>query len=148
MEKKIAIYPGSFNPFTIGHLDILKRALKIFDEVYIVYLTNIKKKNVNIDYVLREKQMNILERIPGVKVVNADDLTVNVAKSIGANFIIRGLRNTTDFEYEKNIARINEILSPDIMTVFIMSDPKYDNISSSMVRELQSYNQDVSQFII
>lgn len=148
MKKKIAIYPGSFNPFTIGHLDILKRALKIFDEVYVVYLTNIKKKNANIDYVLREKQMNILEHIPGVKVVNGDDLTVNVAKSIGANFIIRGLRDTTDFEYEKNIARINEILSPDIMTIFILSDPKFDNISSSMVRELQSYNQDVSQFII
>lgn len=147
MEKKIAIYPGSFNPFTVGHKNILDKALKIFDRVYVVFLKNNSKLDKSVDYVLMDDQMKRLEEIPNVHVCTSNCMTVDVCKQLDAKFIIRGIRDCKDFEYEKNISRINEILSPCVQTVFILSDPKYDNISSSMVRELISYNCDTSQFI-
>lgn len=146
MEKRIAVYPGSFNPFTVGHKNILDRALKLFDDVYVVFTANSSKSN-EIDYDLRQKQIFKLNTIPHVHACTRDTLTVDSCKQFGANFIVRGLRDTSDFEYEKNTARVNEILSPDMQTVFILPKPMYDNVSSSMVRELKKYNVDASQFV-
>lgn len=147
---KRAIYSGSFYPFTVGHLDILEQAKGLFDEVVVFFAKNSNKNN-NDDYInlIVENQKQKLKDYYGVNVVEGDKMTIDVAKEYDCNYIIRGLRNTQDFEYEKNIANLNKIISPYLTTVFLLpSKPIYENISSSFVREMIKYGKDIKQYII
>jgi pantetheine-phosphate adenylyltransferase len=130
-----AIFPGSFDPFTLGHLDILKRSLFLFDEITVGVGKNINKKTMFSE----EERISFIEQCfkdePKIKVESYDGLTIDFCKKLGANFIVRGIRNNGDFEFEKAIARTNRKLSK-IETVFLLTSAKTSFISSSIVREL------------
>ena len=143
------IYPGSFDPITIGHLDIIKRLNKMFDEVVIAILINeakhslfsIKERKQLIENEIKEFQLD------NVKVKTFEGLLVDFAKKENSKIIVRGLRAVTDYEYEMNIAQFNSSLYEDLETIFLLSDPKFSFISSSGVRELASFGGDVSKFV-
>lgn len=147
MEKKIALFPGSFDPITKGHKSIVERALPMFDRIVVAVGTNTAKNSV---FPL-EKRIEWIERTfaqyDNVEVVTFNSLTVDFCREIGAKYILRGLRNSTDFQYERNIARINQELDSEIETIFLMTKPDDAAISSSLVREILSFGRDVSQFI-
>ena len=146
--KKTAIFPGSFDPFTRGHHDIVMRSLKLFDEVIVGIGYNSTKKNryFEIDLMV-EKIRSVYVDIPGVKVVVYNELTSTLAKKYDAQFLIRGLRNTTDFEYENTISQMNRYLNEDLETVFLITSPQYAAISSTVIREVHRYGGDVSEFL-
>lgn len=142
-----AIYPGSFDPVTFGHLDIITRASKIADEVVVGVLTNNSKRPL-FSVEERVKMLeDVTKELPNVKVIPFHGLTVEFAKEIEANVIIRGLRAVTDFEYELQMAQTNRQLDGELETLFLTTDLRYSNISSSAVREIASYHRDVSQFV-
>ena len=145
--KKIALFPGSFDPFTRGHEDIVLRGLQLFDEVVIGIGRNARKER----YFPLEQMMTLVERAfsqqPAVRVMSYDDLTANVARDIGAKFLLRGLRNTTDFEYENGISQVNRYVYEDVETVFLITSPHLAPISSSIIRDLHRYGQDVDEFL-
>lgn len=140
-----AVYAGSFNPFTIGHLSVLKRALPLFEKIYVVVGRNVDKDSAE-SVSISELQKKLI-KYGNVEVAQWNGLTVDFAKNHNAEFLLRGVRSVADFEYEKNMADINKKLS-GIETVLLFSDPEYASISSSMVRELQKFGVDVSKFII
>lgn len=144
---KIGIFAGSFDPITKGHEDIVLQAMPLFDEIIIAIGINIDKKYM---FPL-EKRVKLIEntfaKYPKVKVVSYEGLTVELCKKMNANFIIRGLRNTTDFEYESIIAEANKKLNPEVETVFFLSDPTLRCISSTVVRDLIKNNADLKDFI-
>ena len=145
--KRIAFFPGSFDPFTKGHEDIVKRGLKLFDEIIIGIGTNTTKKRY---FDIADIQLAIEKAFKGndrVKVAHYDDLTATVARQYGAQFIIRGLRNTTDFEYENTISQVNRQVNPGLETVFLITSPEYAPISSTIVRELHKYGADITPYI-
>ena len=130
-----AIFPGSFDPFTLGHLDILKRSLPLFDEIVVGVGNNIEKKTMfSVDERISFIKNCFLKK-QKISVKSYDGLTIDFCKEIGANFIVRGIRNNGDFEFEKAIARTNRKLSK-IETVFLLTSAKTSFISSSIVREL------------
>ena len=144
--KKIAFFPGSFDPFTKGHEDIVLRGLTLFDEVIIGIGHNANKAR----YFTIEKMINWIEETfdgKAVKVVSYNDLTANVAKDMGAEFLIRGLRNTTDFEYENSIAQVNRYLVENLETVFLITAPHLAPISSTIIRDLHRYGTNVDDFL-
>ena len=145
MSKK-ALFSGTFDPFTIGHHALIKRALCLVDEIIIAVGINIGKKTM----FSLEERIDSIKKIyaeeNSIKVISYNSLTIDLAKELKVNFILRGIRNITDFEYEKNMAEINRHLS-GIETVFLLSEPEYGYISSSLVRELISYNKDISYLI-
>jgi pantetheine-phosphate adenylyltransferase, bacterial len=145
MGKK-ALFSGTFDPFTIGHYEIVKRSLCFADELLIAVGVNFGKNTL---FSLDER-VNTIKKIYAederINVVSYDSLTVDLAKESGIDFILRGIRNINDFEYEKNMADINRKLS-GIETVFLFSEPEYNHISSSLVRELISYKKDISNLI-
>jgi pantetheine-phosphate adenylyltransferase len=146
--KKIAIFPGSFDPFTMGHHDIVMRSLNLFDEVIIGIGYNSTKKNRYFDIDLMvEKISSVYVRTPEVKVVVYNELTSTLAKKYEADFLIRGLRNTTDFEYENTISQMNRYLNSALETVFLITSPQYAAISSTVIREVHRYGGDVSEFL-
>ncbi|MEK9603178.1 MAG: pantetheine-phosphate adenylyltransferase [Flavobacteriaceae bacterium] len=143
---KSAVFPGSFDPITLGHLDIIERSIPLFDEIIIAVGTNSNKK-----YMFElEKRMAFIEETfsehKNVKVTQYEGLTIEYCKKIKANFIIRGLRNPADFEFEKAIAHTNRLLS-GIETVFLLTAAKTSFISSSIVREIVSNNGDYTQLV-
>ncbi len=142
----VGVYPGSFDPVTLGHLDIIKRSSKIVDRL-IGVLNNSAKKPV----FTAEERVHMLELvikdIPNAAVETFDGLTVEFAKSLGATVMFRGLRAVTDFEYEIQIAQTNHALNPDIDTVFLTTSVKYSYLSSSIVKEVASYEGDISKFV-
>ena len=144
MEKN-AIFAGSFNPFTIGHASIVERALRLFDHIYIVVGVNADKPSHDID-----RNVDFIKSLynnhPQIDVLLWSGLIVELARQKNVSFLIRGLRNTTDFEYERNMADINRSLS-GIETVFFPTLPQHAAISSSVVRELMSYGADISKMI-
>ncbi len=146
--KKIAIFPGSFDPYTLGHHDIVMRSLDLFDEVIIGIGYNSTKKSryFEID-VMVEKVESVYENIPGVKVIVYNELTSTLAKKHNAKFLIRGLRNTTDFEYENTISQMNRYLNAELETVFLITSPRYAAISSTIIREVHRFGGDVSEFL-
>ena len=147
-NKKTAIFPGSFDPFTMGHHDIVMRSLKLFDEVIIGIGYNSTKKNRYFDiHLMVEKIQSVYVDIPEVKVVVYNELTSTLAKTYGADFLIRGLRNTTDFEYENTISQMNRYLNSSLETVFLITSPQYAAISSTVIREVHRYGGDVSEFL-
>lgn len=147
MNKKVALFPGSFDPFTKGHEDIVLRSLALFDEVIIALGHNTKKNR----YFDADKMVNYIrlafQNHPNVKVIKYNELTASLAKKHGAMFMIRGLRNTTDFEYENGISQINRYLNASLETVFLITSPQLAPISSSIIREVHKYGGDVTDFL-
>ena len=143
-----AIFPGSFDPITNGHLDVIKRSAQLFEHVYVVILTNTAKKPL---FSAEKRQMLVEDAIKDLSNVTVllkeADLTVNVASQLGAQVIIRALRNAQDFEFEKNIAEMNKNLAPQIETMLLVTDPKYSFVSSSLVKEVARFKGDVSQLV-
>ncbi|MDE6278779.1 MAG: pantetheine-phosphate adenylyltransferase [Paramuribaculum sp.] len=143
-----AFYAGSFNPFTLGHLNIVERALKIFPRVIIGVGLNPAKPSSPEDVEKRLEAIRLgVAHLNGVEVIAYSDLTVREARRRGASVLLRGVRSTTDFDYERNLAEINRAIAPDLDTVILTADPGYSAISSSAVRELSSYGEDVSRFL-
>lgn len=144
---KIALFPGSFDPITKAHVDIVKRSIGLFDKVYIGIGANSTKPGF-LSIETREKMLRaVFEMEPKIHIIAYEGLTVDFCKSIGAAYMIRGIRTVSDFEYEKAIAQMNHSLMPDIESIFIVSKPGYSSISSTIVREILRFNGDVSQFI-
>lgn len=145
--KKTALFPGSFDPFTKGHEDIVLRGLQIFDEIIIAIGYNSKKKRYfEIDDMI-EKIRSCFMDFENIKVDKYEELTAVYAHKHNAHYLLRGLRNTTDFEYENSIAMINKDLYNGLETVFLITSPAYAFISSSIVREVHMYGGDVSKYI-
>lgn len=144
---KIAIYPGSFDPITKGHLDILKNASGIFDKVIIAVARNGEKKG----FLSTEERVELIKKsIEGLDNVEVDafeGLTIEYAKKRGAEILIRGLRAVSDFEYEMQLSQTNSALCDAIKTVFLTTKPKYNFISSSTIREILQNNGDISKFV-
>ena len=144
--KRIATFPGSFDPFTIGHASIVERGLPLFDEIVIGVGVNENKRAL---YTAEERVEHIRQLYadePRVRVVSYSDLTIDLAHREGAKFILRGLRSVKDFEYERDIASMNQRLG-DVETVLLFTDPNYLSISSSVVRELIAFGKDVTDFL-
>lgn len=146
-EMKIALYPGSFDPITNGHLDVLERASRMFDKVVIAVLNHpVKKAFLTVE----ERVKLIIEAtkaMKNVEVSNFNGLTVEYARKIGAKFLIRGLRTITDFEYEIQLCQTNQVIANEIDTVFLSTKPEHNFISSSIVKELASHRTDISKFV-
>ena len=144
---RIGIYPGSFDPVTLGHLDIITRATRLVDLLVIGVLKNSSKKAL----FSAQERVELLERatkgISGVTVEAYDGLLVEFARNRGASVIVRGLRAVTDFEYELQLAQTNHKLNPFVDTVFLTTSVDYAYLSSSIVREIASYGGDISQFV-
>ena len=134
--QKIAVFAGSFDPFTVGHLDIVKRASALFDEVYVLLAVNASKKYLFDEKVRVEMVRKAVENIPNVKVDSFDGLTVDFAKRVGAKYLVRGIRGASDVDYEQTVAWNNRVLCPECETVFLSSAPEHLMVSSSVVREL------------
>ena len=147
MSKRIAVFPGSFDPITKGHEEIIKRGLPLFDEliVGIGYNTN---KHYFFSQDRREHFISkTFEGEPKIKVMRYSGLTVEFCKQVGANYILRGLRTSADFEFERAIAQMNHGMVPEVETIFIVSDPSLSHISSTIVRDILLYQGDVSAFV-
>lgn len=144
-EPRVAIFPGSFNPWTKGHQSILERGLQMFDSVVVMVGVNPLKSSPQRQQSL-EHLHRCLDGMERVSILEWDGLTVDAARSVGARFMLRGVRSVADFEYERNLADVNHMIS-GLETVLLISYPEYSMISSSVVRELQSHGADVSQFI-
>jgi pantetheine-phosphate adenylyltransferase len=145
--KRIAVFPGSFDPFTKGHFDVVMRASKLFDEVVIAIGVNqSKQRYFPIEFMI-PKIEEAFRNVPQVRVVTFQGLTAAYAKSINAHYLVRGLRNTTDFEYENTIAQVNTYQWNELETVFLITDPKLAYISSSIVRDLHRHGADVKDFL-
>ena len=144
---KIAIFPGSFDPFTKGHEDIVLRGLSLFDKIIIgVGYNSNKKRFFDLDLTLHGLN-ELFKDEPKISVIPYTELTAQFAEKQGAKYLLRGLRNTTDFEYENPISQANRFLVPDLETVFLITSPQYAYISSSIIRELHRFGQDISQFV-
>lgn len=144
--KKKALFPGTFDPFTIGHQSLVKRGLTLVDEIVIAIGLNEKKQT----YFSLEKRLDAIRLLykenPKVKVIAYDSLTVDFAREMDCRFILRGIRTVNDFEYEKSIADVNRKLS-GIETFILFTEPEHTHISSSIVRELLRYGKDISLFV-
>ena len=147
MSKRIALFPGSFDPITLGHLDIIERALPLFDEIQIAVGKNTEKK-----YLFSlEQRVAWIEKTfahePKVRVITYEGLTVDFAQKQGVNFLLRGLRNPADFEFEKAIAQANREMVPQLETVFLLTSARYAYISSSIVRDVYIHGGDFKSFV-
>lgn len=143
---RTAIFPGTFDPFTIGHNALVRRALQLVDELYIAIGINTEKRTMFSLEERTERIATLYKEEPRIHVVSYEGLTTDFAQSIGAQFIIRGVRNTIDFEYERNIADVNRMFT-GIETLLLISEPEHAAISSSMVRELAHFGKDIKSFI-
>ena len=144
---KVGIYPGSFDPVTFGHLDIIERSAKIVDELVVGVLNNSAKNSL---FSLDERVSmlkEITKDMPNVTVASFDGLLVDFMEKIDATIIVRGLRAVTDFEYELQIAQSNGVQNPEIETVFLTSSLNYSYLSSTIVKEFASYGGDISKFV-
>ena len=147
MDKKIAVVPGSFDPITNGHIDIIKRAAEVFDIVYIAVLKNSSKNPL----FSTEERIQLIEEVmqdtPNIYVESSSGLLIDYAKSKNAKVIVRGLRAVSDFEYEMQITSMNRVLDENIETFFIMTKNQYSFLSSSIVKEVAKYGGDVSELV-
>lgn len=145
--SKVALFPGTFDPFTLGHLDIVNRGLNMFDEVVVAIGTNMEKKHM---FSLEKREQwikEIFDNEPRVRVASYEGLTAKYAEQIGAHFILRGLRTNQDFTYEKQIAYVNEDMSPSINSVFLMSHQTNATVSSTIVRDLIQFGGDYEKYL-
>jgi pantetheine-phosphate adenylyltransferase len=144
---KIALFPGSFDPITIAHVDILKRAFPLFDKVVLGIGLNSSKQNFLSASTREDIVRAVFQEYPNVEVRTYEGLTVDFCKEIGATYMIRGIRSVGDFEYERAIAQINQTMMPNVETIFILSKPEYSAISSTIVRDILRNHGDVSPFL-
>ena len=146
--KRIALFPGSFDPFTAGHLNILKRALTMFDEVVVAAGINQDKRG----FFDMDAKMSIINQavkgLKGVSVIKYDNLTIDTCRELGINVIVRGVRNMIDFEFERSTADANRRLAPDIETIIIPTAQEFAHISSSAVRDILRHKGDTSMFML
>ena len=145
--SRIALFPGSFDPITLGHVDIIERAVPLFDEIKIAVGTNSAK---NYLFSLEQRVQWIEQTFaqePKISVITYEGLTVDFAKEQGVQFLLRGLRNPADFEFEKAIAQANREMVPDLETVFLLTSARYAYISSSIVREVYNHGGDFQKFV-
>jgi len=147
LDKKIAVVPGSFDPITNGHIDIIKRAAEVFDIVYIAVLKNSSKNPL----FSTEERIQLIEEVmqdtPNIYVESSSGLLIDYAKSKNAKVIVRGLRAVSDFEYEMQITSMNRVLDENIETFFIMTKNQYSFLSSSIVKEVAKYNGNISELV-
>ena len=148
MKKRVALFPGSFDPFTKGHEDIVLRGLELFDEIIIAIGYNTQKsvRYFEIELMI-DRISKTFKHHPNIKVTQFSELTAEFARKNGAAYLLRGLRNTTDFEYENSIAQINRELYKELESVFLITSPQFAWISSSIIREVHRYKGDVSEFL-
>lgn len=144
---RIGIYPGTFDPVTNGHLDIIKRGSKLFDKLYVLVPTNINKNSLFSTEERVELLKEVTKEIGNVEIEATSMLTVDFAKSVNATAMLRGLRMVSDFDYELQLATINRHLNEEVETVFIMSSHEYSFLSSSSVKEMAKFGGDVSHFV-
>jgi pantetheine-phosphate adenylyltransferase len=146
--KRIALFPGSFDPFTNGHEDIVRRGLKVFDEIVIAIGYNSQKSSRYFPIeMMVDRISQTFKGDEGIKVLTYSELTAELARKLGARYLLRGLRNTTDFEYENSVAQVNRHLNADLESVFLITSPQFASISSSIIREVHRYGGDVSTLI-
>ena len=144
---KIAVFPGSFDPITTGHVDLVKRGLPLFDKIVVAIGLNSQKKYL-FDLDQRKEWLEaVFADYNQVEVAHFQGLTANYCNEIGARYLLRGLRNASDFDYEKTISQLNHIVGDGIETIFLISQPEYSHISSTIVREIIKGNGDASPFI-
>jgi pantetheine-phosphate adenylyltransferase len=146
--KRIALFPGSFDPFTKGHEDIVLRGLRLFDEIIISigYNGGKTQRYFPIDFMIAKIKETFKDK-PSISVQTYSELTAEFAKKNGAKYLLRGLRNTTDFEYENSIAQVNKHLNGELESVFLITSPQFAAVSSSIIREVHRYKGDVSGFL-
>ena len=148
MEQRIAVCPGSFDPITNGHMDIIMRGSQIFDKIYVCVLDNTEKPNT---LFTKEERVALIKEatkdMPNIIVDSYNGLLIDYARKVNAKAILRGLRAVSDFEYEMRITSMNRKLKPDVDTFFIMTDKKYSFLSSSIVKEVAKYQGDVSDLV-
>ena len=146
--KRVAIFPGTFDPFTKGHADIVSRSLHLFDELIIAIGYNPSKNSRYFDVeFMMERIQSVYKDENRVQVIKYNELTASIAVSFGAKWLVRGLRNTTDFEYENSISQLNRYLNENLETIFLITSPELAPISSSIIREVHKYKGDVSEFL-
>jgi pantetheine-phosphate adenylyltransferase len=146
-DHKVALYPASFDPFTNGHLDVLERALLIFDKVVVGVLKNPSKKPLFSAEERIEMVRRVLHERDNVEVGSFEGLTVDYARHVGATTLVRGLRSYSDFDTELQLALMNRKMAPDIQTIFLMSSFAHIFVSSSTIKDIASYGRDVSDFV-
>lgn len=142
-----AIYPGSFDPITFGHLDVIKRASVLFEQLEVVIMQNPEKRSTFSVDERMEMLQKVTHNIPGITISTQTGLTVEYARSVGANVLIRGIRAVMDFEYELQQATANMILASEIETVFLLTRPEYSFLSSSAVKQIAIHHGDLSRFV-
>lgn len=143
----VAIYPGTFDPITNGHIDVIERASSIFDSVVVVIAKNPRKQALFTELERLDLVRDAVKHLLNVKVEITNKLTVDFAKEVGATAIIRGIRAVSDFDYEFQIGLMNRKLCPEVTTIFLMPNEKYTYLNSSIIRELSRYGADVSDFV-
>ncbi|MDA3953568.1 MAG: pantetheine-phosphate adenylyltransferase [Bacteroidales bacterium] len=145
--EKIAIFPGTFDPFTIGHESVVNRAMGLFDKIYIAVGFN-SKKDALFSLAERKKFISqVFDDNPKIEVMHYEGLTIDFCKEVNASYILRGLRTAADFEYERAIAQVNKAMYDEIETVFFLTMPEHTPINSSIVRDVIRHGGDVSKFI-
>ena len=147
MEKRIAIIPGSFDPMTLGHLSFVIKASEMFDEVIVAIMNNSAKNSFFTLLERKEIAEKTCMELENVKVITADGFLVDVAHAMGAKYIVKGVRNSVDFEYEQNMAKINRALAPDLQTIYLPADAAFEIVSSSLVREMLNNGKHVHAFM-
>jgi len=147
MAETIAVFPGSFDPITLGHESIVLRAMSLFDKIIIGIGSNTSKKA----FFTVEQRLEMIRELfaenAKVEVMYYDDLTTDFCKRVGAKYMLRGLRTSSDFEYEKVLAQVNQAMLPEVETLFMLTLPEHTAINSSVVREIMRYDGDVSKFV-
>lgn len=145
--ERTAVFPGSFDPFTIGHETIVKRALSMFEKIIIAIGSNSGKKSC----LTREKRMQLIKDVfkdyKSISVEIYDGLTVDFCRKVNSKFILRGLRTAADFEYERAIGQVNKAMYPDLEIVFLLTSPEYTPINSTIIRDILLYGGDASKFL-
>lgn len=145
--QKVAIFPGSFDPFHVGHETIVRRALSLFDVIIIAIGINTNKKEYFPPEIRLSWITEVFKDTPGVEVASYNGLTVDYCKSVGAKFILRGLRTASDFEYERAIAQVNKTMETEIESVFFLTTPEYTPVNSSIVRDILRHGGDARKFL-
>lgn len=145
--EKIAVFPGSFDPITCGHVSIIKRAIPLFDKIIIAVGINALKTS----FISLEKRIDMINAVfaddVNIEVQSYSGLTIDFCKEIDANFLLRGLRTSADFEFERSIGQINKQMNPEIETVFLLTQPEHTALNSSIVRDILRHKGDVSKFV-
>ncbi len=144
---KIGLYPGSFDPITFGHIDVVERGSKLFDKLYVAVSVNIKKNYLFSNFERLDMAKEVLKKYPNVEVILSEGLSVDICHKVNATHILRGLRAVTDFDNEFQLTSVNRRIAPDIDTVFVMTDTNYSFISSTTIRELAFFGNEVKDFV-